>query len=178
MKNFKVRFNRRKQEKRFKAFIEKVKKQPEWKDEAADLAIKNIQIETRKQKYIKDGSRQPALSQDWIERKQELAKSNPKGTSYGASKSNLTLTGQLLESLKRTDNKKRVEIEPTGKRKPYTYPSGKRAKAKHTPTNKELTEYLKKQGRRFIGFNDKLKKAVTKVFKDHVRRNLKNFNKK
>ena len=43
MKKFKMRFNRPAQEKRFKKFIEGVKRQDRWKDDAAELAIKNIQ---------------------------------------------------------------------------------------------------------------------------------------
>lgn len=177
MKSFRIRFSRNKQEKRFKSFIDKVQKQDAWKNEAADLAIKNIKLETRKGKYIKDGSAQKPLSSAWIDKKRELAKNNAKGVSFSAAKSNLTVTGQLLESLKRTDDRKRVILTPTGKRRGYINKNNRRAKASSTPTNKELAGYLKDQGRSFLGYSDKLKKAVTKVFKEAVRRNLKDLNK-
>lgn len=174
MKSFKTRFNRPAQEKRFRKFIEGVKRQDRWKDDAAELAIKNIQIETRKQKFIKDGSSQPAIGEPWKERKRELAKYNTKGKSYSPNKSNLTFTGQLLESLQRAKHKTKVIIEPTGTREPYRDKNGV-IKSKKL-TNKKLAGYLKEQGRYFLGYNDKLKKAVKKKLLEHIRRNLKDFN--
>lgn len=175
MKKFNVKFNRPKQEKRFKKFLNDVRKQDRWKNDAAEIAIADIVQTTRKQKFIKDGSKQPALSDSWLDVRDEWAGANGQGTSYGDEKSNLTLTGQLLESLKRKKHKTKVIIEPTGKRMPYVNPNtGK--KVKKTPTNKKLAQYLKEQGRFFMGYNDKMKKAIKKSLTDHIRRNLKDFN--
>lgn len=178
MKKFGFRFNDKKQKKRVMDLIEKVRKDDRWKDDAAKIAIRNIQIETRLGKNVKDDSKQPPLAQSTIEQRKTLSQSNSKGTSYGDAKSNLTLTGQLLESLKRTDHKTKVIIEPTESRKPYKYPSGKSAKRKHTPDNKQLAQYLKEQGRTFLGYNEKMKKAIKKKLVEHVRRHLKDLNKK
>lgn len=170
MKKFKVRYDPYKHSTGFKKKFEKFLESDKWKDDAANLAIKKIQGETRLGNQLSTGESQPALSQKWIWRRQELAEHNPVGTSYGFNKSNLTLTGQLIKSLKRVSSRFSVEIAPDGARTPYKNVKG--GTAKKTPTNQELANYLAEKGRKFLGFNEKLKSQIVKKLKEHIRRSL------
>lgn len=164
MKSFKLKFDTKKASKQLKKKIDKVIESDRWKDEAARLAIKNIQGQTRLQKNISTGESQKKISKKWEKRKKQLAKNNPKGASFGPSKSNLTVTGQLLESLKRIDDKKTVIIEPTESRTPYKNKDG--SFQKNPPTNKKLAEYLAEKDFIFIGHNEKLRKILKKKVKE------------
>jgi hypothetical protein len=167
---FGIKYDAYKNSKRFKQKFEKFLESDAWKDEAAALAIKKIKGETRLRRFIEDGSNQPPLSPSWIERRGELAKVNPTGVSYGTAKSNLTLTGQLLESLKRIPSRFSVIIQAMGDRQPYRNKDGSTAKS--TPSNSQLAKYLAERGRFFIGFDQKLKDQIKKKIKEHIRRNL------
>jgi len=81
-------------------------------------------------------------------------------------KSNLTYTGQLLDSLKVTKvnaKKGSFRIEPTGRRK-----DGK--------TNKKVAEYVDKNGRPFLGLTSADQLNINKLFKqtltDSIRKRL------
>lgn len=165
-----VKFDVKKATKEFKERFEALKRDEAWKESAAELAIRKIVGETRLGREISDGESQKPLSPEWIQKRKELSKHNQTGVSYSANKSNLTLTGQLLKSLERKPNPTQVEIAPTGDRIPYKNKKGKAAKS--TPTNAELTGYLSKKGRKFLGYDDKLAKQIKKMLKEHVRRFL------
>lgn len=169
MKKFNVKYDPYKHSKQFKKKFEKFLESDKWKDEAAELAITKIKGETRLQRFIGTGNKQPSLSPQWIKRKKELAKTNTRGTSYGPSKSNLTLTGQLLNSLKRVKSRYSVIIRAIGDRQPYRTKNGRSGQA---PTNSQLAKWLAEKGRLFIGYNDKLKVQIVKKVKEHIRRSL------
>lgn len=167
---FNVKYDPYKNAKSFKKKFEKFLESDQWKDDAAELAINKIKGETRLQRFIETGNKQPALSAEWVKRKKELAQNNPKGLSYGHSKTNLTVTGQLLESLKRVQSRYSVIIRAIGDRTPYKNKDGSTAKS--TPSNSQLAKYLAEKGRLFIGYNEKLKIQIVKKIKEHIRRSL------
>lgn len=176
MKRLGIRFNDKEQIKKVKDLLKKVRKDERWKKEASEVVINNIKISTRLGKNIKDSSKQPALERSTIEKRRHLAKSNPKGISFKPEKSNLTMTGQLLNSLERKNDPERVVIGLSEERQPYLNKNG--TKGKNPPSNEQIARYLKEQGREFLGFNEKLKKVVEKKLKEHLRRHLKDLNNK
>ena len=166
MKGFKVRYNARQAAKRFKAKFEKFQKEDDWKDEAAELAIKNIQGNTRLSKEISTGGKLKKIASSTKKDKEYWAKKNTPGTSFGTSKSNLTRSGQLLESLERVRDKKKVIVKPNSNiRTPY---KGQ----KKAISNKKLTKYLREKGFIFMGYNDKVKKIILNKLKAKIRRSI------
>jgi hypothetical protein len=89
----------------------------------------------------------------------------PDGTFFQPSKSNLTATGQMLESLDgRVTKKGEVVVEPTGTRDAsLQFDSGFK-------TNKALAKDLADRGRVFIGMDVKGIKRIKKLILDEVRR--------
>lgn len=172
MKSFKLKFDEKKAKKQFQKKVDKIIQSDEWKEIAADYAINQIQGKTRLQKSAKDNSPLKYISEEHKKTKKKLAKLNSKGKNFGASKSNLTITGQLLESLKGQNKKRSVEIEAKGERKPYKV--SKNSYAKKTPSNEELVEYLKEKGFSFIGLSEKMKKNIKKLVKEEF---FRKFNK-
>jgi len=65
----------------------------------------------------------------------------------GGSKSNLTFTGQLLDSMKvRVLNKTKVEIGPAGPRKPFRgFGLTKRKRTSTTPSNEQVAEFVSEE---------------------------------
>lgn len=165
-----VKFDAGKATARFKQRLEELKRDQAWKVAAAQLAINKIQGETRMGNFIGDGSDQPALKPETIKSKEEFAKYNATGTSFNPKKSNITRSGQLLASLSRIEDATRVVIEPTGSRNPYKNKDG--SFSSNTPTNSQLTSYLKAQGRKYLGYDEKLLKQIKKMLKEHIRRFL------
>lgn len=84
----------------------------------------------------------------------QRASKNPKielSSDTSASKSNLTLTGQMLDSLKATSTQGSVTIEASGNRKDGL-------------SNKEISGYVEEQGRKFLD----LAKADLKQIKNYL----------
>ena len=165
MKSFKTRYDARKAAKLFKAKFEKFQKEKEWKDDAAEIVIKNIKGFTRKQKSTSTGEPLKKIKTSTEKDKKRWGERNTPGTLFGAKKSNLTRSGQLLESLERVEHKERIEITATGNRKAY---KGE----KNPPTNKELLGYLREKGFTFLGVNKSLKKIINKKLLSHLRRSV------
>lgn len=94
------------------------------------------------------GGEFPALSKEWIERREKLAAVNSTHKDFSPSRSNLTFTGQLMDSLKTilklTSNSAKIIMEYTGTHKGYIGLKGKRGKA---ISNKRLAGYLQESGR-------------------------------
>lgn len=92
---------------------------------------------------------------------------------FSPNRSNLTLTGQYLESIKVTDinpGRKEITIEPTGERKkggPQWIESKKKP-----PSNKKLAGYLAKMGRSIFGLDETGKKVLLNKVKRKVRESI------
>jgi hypothetical protein len=170
MAKTKVNFDEKEAIKRFKMRFEEFRKKDQWKDEAAKLAINKLKGETRLGRFLATGENQPPLSPGWIKRRKELAQHNTTGTSFREGKSNLTLTGQLIDSIKRFPDATRVIIETMGERIPYRNKNG--TSAKKTPTNAELVGYLEERGRRLLGVDQKTIGQIKKKLMEFIRRNL------
>ena len=96
------------------------------------------------------------------------------GKLFKPNRSNLTLTGQLLESVKAIyeTGKPTIEITPTGERD-----DGK----KNAEIGKGHMEGIPSRNvpaRRFLGVSDKMKEATTKTIKRQLRRSLTKFNRR
>jgi hypothetical protein len=142
-------------------------------DEALLVEIGNKTAELTKQfnyagKDIPGNKSKKSISNEWAERKDKLKATNKASKFYRSGASNLTFTGQLIESIKFTKiNKSQssVTIEASGERTPYKNLSGKitdKAR-KNTPTNEELSEYVKDGGRPLFGVNKQMNNVLSKI---------------
>ncbi len=120
----------------------------------------------------------PPLSKSWKERRKRLSEFNDTGQGFSPNKSNLTLTGQLVESigaLEVDESKKSVTVElHNSTRRPYIGVKGKPLKS-GAKTNKELGSIMSKKGLIFLGFTVQMKKVVNEIIYKSVRGLLKRF---
>jgi len=134
----------------------KVANSEDLKSAAADLVISDIKFQTRRGVSIPDGRSLP-------------------GQAFSAKRSNLTLSGQLIESLKSRFITRGVEVFPDGDHEPYRY-KGKRGKivtSGEKIKNSKLAEHLKKKGFDFIGVRDSIKERIKILVQQQIRREFK-----
>ena len=85
-----------------------------------------------------------------------------KGKSFRPNKSNLTLTGQLLESLKGRSNVRKQEVT--------IFASGRRDDGQN---NADVAEYVAEQGRPFLGIDKKGIQRIEQIITRDLRRQWK-----
>jgi hypothetical protein len=154
-------------------------------NEQAKFLRDRIVAETRKGKDLsRKGVSQPPLSQGYINWRRKLKDGKapnrenikPHPIFFSPSFSNLTLTGQLLDSVQWFVNERRkfFEIRPTGVRR-----NPKNSFIKNLffgLRNQTVANDLARRGRTFLGIDEKGLKRVRKAFIDEFRRELKNNN--
>lgn len=141
-------------------------------------AIRLIRGETRSGKSIPQSAKHRSLSPAWIVRRGQLSAFNSTHETYSQRRSNLTFTGQLLDSLIYRVKRSIVEISvPPSARTPYQYVptrgprKGRTVNAK-APSNAKLAEYLAEQGRTFLGIGAAQKKIIAGQVKQLLRKSL------
>jgi hypothetical protein len=155
--------------------------------EMATAAIRLIKGFTRSGKEASGGKYRSikSLAESTINQRRRMARYNKTSELFSPEKSNLTFTGQLIESVKTLAIKvtqRMVVVGPEGKRKPYknkdgsnvgSSPKRKGQKNAGPPTNEELGRYVAEQGRLFLFLDDKGKKQLKNIVLKHLRRQLK-----
>lgn len=138
--------------------------------EIADGLIEDIQSG----ESPKTGKPFPRLADSTIENRRRLARTNQTDKNYSPKKSNLTLTGQLVRSIKAKINLTRGEliIEPTGSRRPYRGVN-KRLK-QSVRTNKELATIHANGGRNLpkrdiIRFSKKRVREIVRLIRARLK---------
>lgn len=120
------------------------------------------------------GNRFPALADSTVGRRRALAKVNETHRAYSAARSNLTFTGQLIDSIKVLNvqaSKAIVEIGPTGKRRKLKGVRGKPLKVSDA-NNSEVYSRLKELGFLIFGKDGALERKVLNLVKREMRRAL------
>ena len=128
--------------------------------EMSDFWVKRVQGFTRSGKSLVTNDRIKALSAPYVARRRSYRGST--GQAFSPTKSNLTLTGQLLESVKGSANVRlqRVQLACVGSR------SGE------SLTNARLAGYVAEQGRPFLGLDDKGRARMVQIVLRDLRRTL------
>jgi hypothetical protein len=154
-----------------------------------DFAVRRIVAETRKGRDLtKNGAAQKPLS-DGYKRIRGKILSGQYGvdpfedaTFFRVDVSNLTMTGQLLDSIRGLLNAQssKISIKATGSRSPtriFNLKTGRQIVFKNQTqepaTNQELVEKLQKDGRTFLGLDQKGRDRIVRVVSDQLRRELK-----
>jgi len=123
-----------------------------------------------------DGKAHKKLSKSWIDRKEKLTKTNKVSDFYISGFSNLTFTGQLLDSIKLkkiNQSEGSVIINATGPRKPYNNLNGKSVGTKNTPTNEKLVEYLRDMKRFVFGINKQIENNINRIVRKYLNKRIK-----
>lgn len=182
---------------RFKELAKDVFKDKELLAETASMAIKLIRFRTRLGE-MPDGSKIKELEGFTVRKRKELAENgeNKTNPSYKAEKSNLTFTGELMNSLtsKVNTGKGTFSLFFDGDHEPYKSveiithknKNGSETKEKKifkegkTQSNNDIFKKLKKGGRDILEFNpdETVLNRVNTLAKAALRRRLSQFRKK
>lgn len=142
-------------------------------DLLTDMAVKSLEFTQAMNRSGKSpsGKKHPALSSEWIDRKEVLSLLNNTSDFYRKGASNVTFTGRLIRSLKFKifANKATIEINATGEHTGYKQGNGKRTK---TISNEKLVDYLKDQGRNIFGINKQLQNILNKVVRSYLNKRI------
>lgn len=136
-----------------------------YKD-AHELLEKEIRIG----KNPKTGRAYKKLAPSTVENRRRLAKTNSTHTSYAANRSNLTLTGKLLEGLFSRFNKSKgiLTVDVKGQHPGY---KGQKKKIKgSSKSRKEIVDHLESQGRFVLQTSDKFIQRLVKRIEKSLRR--------
>lgn len=110
------------------------------------------------------------LKESWIITKRRLAQTNETDPAYEDGRSNLTFTGQLLNSMRHSIlGPGKLEISFKGMHAGYKSATGRVSKAIE---NSKLAEYVAKAGRPFFGVRPAMRFRVNRIVKTYVKRAL------
>lgn len=173
--SFKIKFNEASisgLEKNVKDAFKKVIASNAMLNEVGKLVTEDIVETTRGERSIPDGlNHLKLLKESWITRKKRLASTNTKDSAYEEGKSNLTFTGQLLNSLKwKILGPGKIQTFFKGNHAPYV--SGTGAKSGKSIKNEDLAKYVAIAGRPFIGVRPAIRVRIQRLVKGYVKRAL------
>lgn len=146
--------------------------------EVAQMIIKDIQYQTRRGVSAIDGSKFKPLSMSWIKMRKRIV--SPTHPTFNPTRSNLTISGQLLESIKyESKGQGRIRFYFDGDHEPYKITGVKGNKKGQSLTigkkmpNEKLAGYVEAQGRPFFGVRKSLEPRISKILVAAIRRNYK-----
>jgi hypothetical protein len=152
-----------------------------------DFTVLRIQAETKKVNDLSTESKIKATRDGWARFKNSIARGKidvrPQKSEFvkgsPGKPSNLSVTGQLLDSLrgKMTARNSQIEVAPTGNRTKTEFKTGKRnskwfSLGAHIRSNQELATDLKKRGYTFLGLDQKGVQRIRRMVLDEFRRSL------
>jgi hypothetical protein len=164
-----------------KLAFEKVISSKKLLDEVGKTVVTDIQFQTRRGQSIPENARLKPLSSRWIKDRQLIADATDTNQVYSPKRSNLTLTGQLLDALSWrivTDKKGTIETFFKGIRRPYFRKSkrtGKVTEIKTKISNEELAEYVQRD-RPFVGVRDQVVRRIKNIVISYLRRSSRVLN--
>ena len=157
--------------------VSKALKDEKLLNEIGEVIVTNSKAESRLGRDPKTGASYAGFSGENAERyvktRDRIAQRLGAGRNFKPSKSNLTITGQLLDSIKHRVENNKLIIEPTGFHKPYSSNS-----STNTVRNEQLAEWHTRgmggyPARRVLGINDKTKRIVKNLIDAFLRRTVK-----
>jgi hypothetical protein len=161
--------------------------------EIAETIINDIRYQTRRGKSAIDGQRFKPLSKSWIKTRKDIIDRGNAHPSASPKRSNLTLSGQLMDSMKyEKTGPGKVKFYFDGDHQPYksvylkefyrkvngrkslvkTNRSGVRTIGE-TIKNSDLATYVEQQGRPFFGVRPQIENRVVRLIIASIRRNYK-----
>lgn len=149
-------------------------KRPALLSEVAEVAIKDIQFQARRGVSTQTQGRFKPLSAKWIKERQKISEATPVHETFKANRSNVTITGQLLDAMSKVLTKTGIAIVFKGLHQPYlanrVRKSGVRTIGKKIP-NETLAGYVE-QVRPFFMIRDSLLPRLKNIVIRYIRRKL------
>jgi len=137
--------------------------------------VKSSGVQKEIQGYYRETSRKRrfrVITEETIDRRKKMSQYNKTHGDYSPRRSNLTFSGQLIDSIKayvRT-SKDVIELIPTGRRKPYILKSGKRSKSKSL--NTDVAQGQADQDRHLMIPTKKQRRGIIDIFRRKLKRVL------
>lgn len=164
-------------EKRLIKRFNKIIQSEELAADVAKVIIDDIKFQTKSGKSIPNNMRRfKKLSPRWIGERKRIAESNPTSDVYAPDRSNLSLTGQLLDSLKWERLKNGIiEIGFAGIHKAYSIKrirgknAGKNVQVGKNIPNEDLARYVS-EVRPFMGIRSTVVARIKKIVIGYIRR--------
>lgn len=171
-----IKFNRQKLQADIIKRIDKVIDADPLKKDIGIFATTRLRFEARKGTPLNDERNFPPLKPITIDNREYLARFNRTHPAFNEARSNVTLTGQLLNALGFQVISRGVELLFIGERRPYR--TGPNSVANDTPTNQEVADYLAEKGFRVftkkgIESDRKFSSNITQIVRRFLRRSLK-----
>lgn len=167
--------------------VQAIIKNPELLTQLGNTIVTDILFQTRRGVSASTGEKLKPITKKWVKERDKISKATPPGQAYSKARSNLTLSGQLLNSFKITKIVgASVTMEFTGNHVPYTaqYVKSYKRNGKTVTTNrqglrtigkkmlnKDLAEYVQKD-RPFVGVRTKLIQTLKNIAIRFIRRKL------
>lgn len=163
-------------EKSIQAKVKEIIREPELLNQIGEVVIQDIKRIARTGKDPKTGQRFKTLSPQWIREREKIEKVTPTHETYRANRSNITITGQLLDSMtKRIVNGIRsasLLIYFAGIHRPYQALRRNGIKRVGKPiSNDKLSGYVN-EIRPFFYLRDKLQERLKTIVIRFIRRKL------
>lgn len=172
--------------------VKSITKEEKLMKEISEALIKDIKFQTRRGKNGLTSEKLKPLSEKWIEERAKIAKSINTADAYSKKRSNLTLSGQLLDSIKSKITQNKISLFFYGNHSPYT----KNKKIKKTKKlkrgksivnannssntvmvgksikNADLAQYIEDGGRQFFVIRPKMIEQVKKIVLKFMRNKI------
>lgn len=137
--------------------------------ELGDVITTDIQGQNRSGKSPKTGSKHPGLKDSSIKNRKYLSKYNQTHGAFSANRANVTITGELLDSIEsRSPGPGEVTIFAQGDHSAY---KGKKGQAiSDEIPNETLIKYLKDKGFEVMGVRQSLLPRLRRIVVAYIRR--------
>lgn len=160
---------------RIKAAAKEMEYNKEMRKEIGAFVVDRIQRTARSGKSIADGQSFNPLKPSTVKFRESLAKYNQTHPLFKPKRSNLTITGQLIDSVKYTIKGSIIDVRPSGTHKPYNTKPGKKRggwDSSEAKSNEAIAKDLLDQGRVFIGLDKTGQDRVLRILQRWARRLL------
>jgi hypothetical protein len=141
-------------------------------DEVGQTIVTDVVEQTRNERSIPLGKELRLLKEGWITRKARITSVNQPDPNYEEGKSNLTFTGQLLNSFTwAIESVGVIKLFFKDNHKPYNI-LGERKKQPAPLANEDLAKYIAESGRPFVGVRPTIKRRINRIVKTYLKRAL------
>lgn len=169
---FTVKFNEesiKRVEDNIKKAFNKVIANEQMLNELGVMIVDDIRGTNRSGKSPKTGANHPGLESSTKDHKEYLSKNNQTHPAYSKNKANVTITGELLDSISnKTLGPGKIEIKAEGEHS--SYKGNKGQSISKEIANEKIIEYLKDKGFKIMGIREKLIPRLRKTVIAYMRR--------
>lgn len=174
----KVKLDRARLEASFNKKINRVLSDSALLDEVGDFVVERVRFEARRQRPLNSSRSFPDLKDSSIRIRDRLSDFNATTRTYNKNRSNVSFTGQLLDSLTYNvvSSRRVIVIFFKGLRFPYFGPKGLIKLDSKSKSNEGVAQQLFERG--FVVFDNKglgdetFRRRIKNIIRKYIRKNL------